>query len=78
MEENYGIWMPNSGTCEQVEQNKMGNPSNGPAAMTWLNMFCRDGYQGTTGHTWSQLVTLVIVEVKELNNELLNENNGSV
>ena len=56
----------------------MGNPSNGPAAVTWLNMFCSDGYKGTTGHTWSQLVTLVIVEVKELNNELFNENNGSV
>ena len=24
--------------------NKMGNPYNGPAAMTWLNMFCLDGY----------------------------------
>ena len=32
----------------------------------------------TCGHTWSQLVTLVIVEVKELKNELLNGNNGSV
>ena len=23
----------------------MGNPSNGPAAVTWLNMFCLDGYR---------------------------------
>ena len=43
--------------------NKMGNPSNGPAAATYLNMFCLDGYNiyickmVTCGHTWSLVVT---------------------
>ena len=26
------------------KQNKMGNPSNGLASVTWLNMYCLDGY----------------------------------
>ena len=63
---------------KEEKENKMGNPSNGPAAVTWLNMFCLDGYLGIPGHMWSHLVTLVIVEVKELNNDLPNGNNCSV
>ena len=62
----------------QLQYNKMGNPSNGPAAVTWLNMFCLDGYLGTPGHMWSYLVTLVIVQVKELKSDVPNGNNCSV
>ena len=29
---------------ERERGNKMGNPYNGPAAVTWLNMFCLDGF----------------------------------
>ena len=31
---------------EHLFYNKMGNPSNGPAAVIWLNMFCLDGFFG--------------------------------
>ena len=49
--------------------NKMGNPSNGRAAVTWLNMLCLDVYHGficilvtpglmfKSGQIWSQVVT---------------------
>ena len=62
----------------------MGNPSNGPAALTWLNLFYHDGYYDSTcnlvtlvsdGHTyntWSQVVTSVTVTVKDLNNNGLD------
>ena len=34
----------NRGQIGKTRLNKMGNPSNGPADVTWLNMFCLDGY----------------------------------
>ena len=57
----------------------MGNPSNGPAAVIWLNLFCLGGYYVSmlSGHTWSQVVKLVIVEPKDLNNEGLEDHYGS-
>ena len=61
---------------------KMGNPTNGPAAVTWLNIFCPGGYHAcmcglvtscdmrahlvTSGQTWSQMVSMVTVDVKDL------------
>ena len=50
--------------------NKMGNPSNGPAAVTWFCLNCYYGSKNPTGHMWSHLVTLFIV--KELHNDGLN------
>ena len=46
--------------------NKIGNPSNGPAVVTWLNMFCLGGYNvsvfkmSMSGHIWSQVVKVVL------------------
>ena len=37
--------------------NKMGNPSNGPAVVKWLNIFAptlKDYHLVTSGHRWSQ------------------------
>ena len=71
-------------TLELLRPKKMGNQSNGPAAMTGLNLFCHDGYyestcnlvtlvsDGHTCHTWSQVVTSVTVTVKDLNNNGLD------
>ena len=51
-----------NGGARDLLHNKMVNPSNGPAAMTWFNMFCLDCYYGsmyelvTDDHTCSQVV----------------------
>ena len=68
---------------KRARMNKMGNPYNGPAAVKWYNIFCLDGYYGSTcklvtlGCTWSHLVTFFIVEVKELHNNGCNGCNCS-
>ena len=52
----------------------MGNPSDGPAAVTWLNVFCIHGYYGympklvTTGNRYSN----ESVVVYDRNSSLLN------
>ena len=48
--------------------NKMGNPSNGPAAVMWLNIFCLDVSMChpvtlvPLGHWWSHAVILGIAK----------------
>ena len=50
------------------KENKIGNPSNGPAGVTWSNMFCLDGYYGimyelvTGDHSCSQVLTFVCLD----------------
>ena len=45
--------------------NKMGNPSNGPAAVTWLIMFVLMVIRAL-GVNWAHLVTLFIVKFFDL------------
>ena len=53
-------------TAHHTLRNKMGNPSNGPAVVKWLNIFAQTLKD-------FHLVTIISVDIKDLNNDGLDD-----